>query len=262
MQQSIVLRLENLGIRRETLLEFVMAGKACERLSRFLELYDGGFLDYSALKKLMIALSIVSFFYLVLIISLKMWSRATRCVAFGHLIASAIFLSLYITLFIHIDRFAPNRIVPNKVELQKIVSECKKNDLSIGQHFDTSKRYSFASNNDTWIDYIPILTLSVSMVLGVCDAFRFCESKKRSQEHTLTPMRATQQQVSSLSCSDVCCICLDVLRLGTLSIPACGHFFHETCLSKWMYTRKNPSCPLCNASIEPISNQNNEDYRE
>ncbi|XP_069139034.1 RING finger protein 145-like [Argopecten irradians] len=46
--------------------------------------------------------------------------------------------------------------------------------------------------------------------------------------------------------NDVCPICY--MGLDSARITPCGHFFHGTCLRKWLYIREN--CPMCHKKID------------
>ncbi|KAJ8901322.1 hypothetical protein NDN08_007170 [Rhodosorus marinus] len=55
----------------------------------------------------------------------------------------------------------------------------------------------------------------------------------------------------------VCSICLDELLDAPNSqcyiAPTCGHGFHLTCLGKWVYTRRDITCPNCKTPVFPIN---------
>lgn len=61
--------------------------------------------------------------------------------------------------------------------------------------------------------------------------------------------QATEEQLSSLS--DVCPICFS--SMSQAKVTPCKHFFHATCLRKWMYVKD--SCPMCHKKIEPSRNE-------
>jgi len=48
---------------------------------------------------------------------------------------------------------------------------------------------------------------------------------------------------------DACSICLDRHTDDAAFIPACGHYFHPTCMERWL-EEKN-TCPLCNKTVAP-----------
>lgn len=54
---------------------------------------------------------------------------------------------------------------------------------------------------------------------------------------------ATSQQLRELD--DVCTICFQELQ--TARVTRCRHFFHSTCLRKWLYVRD--MCPLCHSTL-------------
>lgn len=54
--------------------------------------------------------------------------------------------------------------------------------------------------------------------------------------------------------NDVCAICF--VDMKTACITPCSHFFHRTCLRKWLYIQD--TCPLCHASIAVIEQSSNE----
>ena len=47
-------------------------------------------------------------------------------------------------------------------------------------------------------------------------------------------------------CENVCAICLDELRIGTITTK-CNHEYHKSCLSMW--TRRKNTCPLCTRTV-------------
>jgi len=53
---------------------------------------------------------------------------------------------------------------------------------------------------------------------------------------------------------DQCVICHDILLTGDMKGEAtlgCGHIYHLSCISRWMYgSLQQPRCPLCRSSIE------------
>ncbi|GAA6110522.1 RING finger protein 145 isoform X1 [Tachysurus ichikawai] len=46
---------------------------------------------------------------------------------------------------------------------------------------------------------------------------------------------------------DVCAICFQDMTSAVITY--CGHFFHESCLRKWLYVQE--TCPMCHTSIKP-----------
>ncbi|XP_030626949.1 RING finger protein 145 [Chanos chanos] len=60
-------------------------------------------------------------------------------------------------------------------------------------------------------------------------------------------MRASAQQLHSHN--DVCAICFQ--EMTSAVITYCGHFFHGSCLRKWLYVQE--TCPMCHAPIKPTA---------
>ena len=54
---------------------------------------------------------------------------------------------------------------------------------------------------------------------------------------------ATEQQIQTYN--DVCPICYQSLLAA--KITPCGHFFHATCLKKWLYVKD--TCPMCHKKL-------------
>ncbi|XP_051504749.1 RING finger protein 145 isoform X1 [Myxocyprinus asiaticus] len=59
--------------------------------------------------------------------------------------------------------------------------------------------------------------------------------------------RASAEQLEDHN--DVCAICFQDMTSAVITY--CGHFFHGTCLRKWLYVQE--TCPMCHASIKPSS---------
>lgn len=57
--------------------------------------------------------------------------------------------------------------------------------------------------------------------------------------------RASPQQI--LDHSDVCAICYQVMK--TAVVTFCGHYYHSSCLRRWLYVQK--TCPMCHQLIRP-----------
>lgn len=68
---------------------------------------------------------------------------------------------------------------------------------------------------------------------------------------------ATDQQLQDYN--DVCPICYQ--SLSSAKITPCGHFFHATCLKKWLYVKD--TCPMCHKKLHETSeeSQNSPDDR-
>lgn len=66
--------------------------------------------------------------------------------------------------------------------------------------------------------------------------------------------QATTEQLKSLS--DVCAICFFVMNQA--KITNCNHFFHATCLRKWLYVKD--SCPMCHSKIEEKGENTNNSF--
>jgi hypothetical protein len=48
-----------------------------------------------------------------------------------------------------------------------------------------------------------------------------------------------------------CPICCELLSKETIIVLDCGHYYHKTCMSKWIkLTNKCASCPTCRKKIE------------
>ncbi|XP_060084767.1 RING finger protein 145-like [Ylistrum balloti] len=58
---------------------------------------------------------------------------------------------------------------------------------------------------------------------------------------------ASAEQLATYN--DVCPICY--MGLDSARITPCGHFFHATCLKKWLYIQEN--CPMCHKKIDQTS---------
>lgn len=56
---------------------------------------------------------------------------------------------------------------------------------------------------------------------------------------------ADQEQIRRYN--DVCCICYQDNIVGSTKITLCQHYFHATCLQKWLYVQDK--CPLCHKNI-------------
>ncbi|XP_052469293.1 RING finger protein 145-like [Carassius gibelio] len=59
--------------------------------------------------------------------------------------------------------------------------------------------------------------------------------------------RASAEQLQDHN--DVCAICFQDMTSAVITY--CGHFFHGTCLRKWLYVQE--TCPMCHSSIKPSS---------
>ncbi|XP_072353798.1 RING finger protein 145-like isoform X2 [Scyliorhinus torazame] len=57
--------------------------------------------------------------------------------------------------------------------------------------------------------------------------------------------RATKQQVQDYG--DVCAICYQAMRTAVITV--CGHYYHSSCLRRWLYVQK--TCPMCHQLIKP-----------
>ncbi|XP_041056873.1 RING finger protein 145-like isoform X4 [Carcharodon carcharias] len=57
--------------------------------------------------------------------------------------------------------------------------------------------------------------------------------------------RASQQQLQDYA--DVCAICYQVMRTAVVTV--CGHYYHTSCLRRWLYVQK--TCPMCHQLIKP-----------
>ncbi|XP_067884805.1 RING finger protein 145-like isoform X2 [Heterodontus francisci] len=57
--------------------------------------------------------------------------------------------------------------------------------------------------------------------------------------------RATQQQLQDYA--DVCAICYQAMRTAVVTV--CGHYYHSSCLRRWLYVQK--TCPMCHQPIKP-----------
>jgi hypothetical protein len=68
---------------------------------------------------------------------------------------------------------------------------------------------------------------------------------------------ATEQQLQDYN--DVCPICYQ--PLSSAKITPCGHFFHATCLKKWLYVKD--TCPMCHKKLHetPEESENSSEAR-
>ena len=49
--------------------------------------------------------------------------------------------------------------------------------------------------------------------------------------------------------ADVCSICLDPHIERAAFISICGHYFHNSCMERWLIEKN--TCPLCNETVAP-----------
>lgn len=52
-----------------------------------------------------------------------------------------------------------------------------------------------------------------------------------------------------------CPVCLNEIKANSAVVTPCGHFFHQDCLSEWLY--KKQTCPLCREVLKDLENQEN-----
>ncbi|GFS86517.1 RING finger protein 145 [Nephila pilipes] len=67
---------------------------------------------------------------------------------------------------------------------------------------------------------------------------------------------ATSEQLSQLD--DVCSICFGNMKVAC--VTPCQHFFHRTCLRKWLYVQDK--CPLCHSVVTLLSTDKNPTQEE
>ncbi|MBN3313926.1 RN145 protein, partial [Atractosteus spatula] len=65
--------------------------------------------------------------------------------------------------------------------------------------------------------------------------------------------RATEDQLQLHN--DVCAICFQ--EMSSAVVTYCGHFFHASCLRKWLYVQE--TCPMCHQPVKPRASPLNED---
>ncbi|XP_041090698.1 RING finger protein 145-like [Polyodon spathula] len=63
--------------------------------------------------------------------------------------------------------------------------------------------------------------------------------------------RATAQQLERHN--DLCAICFQ--EMNSAVVTYCGHFFHASCLRKWLYVQE--TCPMCHQQVKPSVPQQN-----
>ncbi|XP_062568358.1 RING finger protein 145-like [Saccostrea cucullata] len=67
---------------------------------------------------------------------------------------------------------------------------------------------------------------------------------------------ASPQQLEEYN--DVCPICYQAL--SSAKITPCGHFFHATCLKKWLYVKD--TCPMCHKKLHETVEESQNSYEE
>eukprot|EP00002_Diphylleia_rotans_P001713 TRINITY_DN10968_c0_g1_i3.p1 TRINITY_DN10968_c0_g1~~TRINITY_DN10968_c0_g1_i3.p1 ORF type:complete len:126 (-),score=14.53 TRINITY_DN10968_c0_g1_i3:276-653(-) len=95
-------------------------------------------------------------------------------------------------------------------------------------------------------EYIPFYIM-YSFYTSFFGAIERLKQWKRSTEFSRA-METRTSNISFATDSDDerdCIICWEAIGHGK-SLP-CGHFFHETCIRRWLI--QNPICPTCRSSI-------------
>jgi hypothetical protein len=92
--------------------------------------------------------------------------------------------------------------------------------------------------------YFSILVLVGNVILWVLvliDSFQSPEEQHPSLSRYLN---------RNVEPRDVCAICTEEQDLAT-SLKACGHCFHEECITSWLQESK--TCPICRADIQDMT---------
>jgi hypothetical protein len=79
-----------------------------------------------------------------------------------------------------------------------------------------------------------------------------CASQEHQGRSALVRLRQVSWYVTQLGArrDDTCCICLDRMqpRQHRVLALACGHAFHEPCITQWLAAQALCQCPLCKRS--------------
>lgn len=69
-----------------------------------------------------------------------------------------------------------------------------------------------------------------------------------------------RDELKIFSESHQCAVCLNEIKVNSSVLTPCGHFFHQDCLSQWLYKKQN--CPLCRTEIQDQAEDQTEDQTE
>ena len=63
--------------------------------------------------------------------------------------------------------------------------------------------------------------------------------------------KLTKSEKNEIDSNEICSICFDEIGTKKISKLACGHLFHQKCITQWTQMNEdNHNCPFCRATIE------------
>lgn len=99
---------------------------------------------------------------------------------------------------------------------------------------------------------ILIITISVYSKVSQCIS-NYLARRDRIRKLSASLTTATKTQLTNHG--DVCSICYLDMDHPEAVITSCSHYFHLTCLKKWVISQHRDSCPFCSSLIPSLSSQ-------
>lgn len=89
----------------------------------------------------------------------------------------------------------------------------------------------------------------------------YCNQRKRNSAGHLTTTTSVQGELNILSRSMDCAVCCETYHVGDtiMTLPACGHVFHEKCALAWL--TKHNTCPFCRRELPTDDTEYEEERR-
>lgn len=110
--------------------------------------------------------------------------------------------------------------------------------VPFGTQFGTPMRIPFSPERRPTM-YLTPDGFIVDRPIGVAS-----EAEVQRRKAALRIKILTEQQRA-----DVCSICLDPHIERAAFISICGHYFHNSCMERWLIEKN--TCPLCNETVAP-----------
>lgn len=88
----------------------------------------------------------------------------------------------------------------------------------------------------------------VNIYKAACDGWKTFNNRWTVNTRISTLLLASEEQLEE-NRDDVCSICYQTFttEFGEVRLTSCKHFFHSSCLRKWLYIQD--SCPMCHQNI-------------